>query len=158
MNTTATAAAKVTDVRPASLPVEVPGAEGRVQCRCSTDCKAVTWNLFAQGHDARLVSRLVDAVVNPATAVDLPLAVAMVQRAGGDDRLVSKLVTAVGTAHDRWMKRQEANERKARRAASPRKVTAKVGRWQYQGTVAGGKFSYKTKSGDAKVTTKFSLV
>lgn len=160
-NSTTAPAAKFA-VRPAAFLVEVPGAEGRVYCRCSTDCPAATWNLFAQGHDARLVSRLVDEVVQSRLTRDE--AVALVRKAGGDERLVSKLVQAVAKAHDRWTKRLEAKERKAAAKApkpQPKTVTAKVGRWVYQGTLSadGKTFAYTPKSGGGlKATTKFTLV
>lgn len=144
-------------VRSAAHSVEVPDAEGRVYCRCSTDCTAATWNLFAQGHDARLVSRLADEVVQSRLTLDQ--AVELVRKAGGDERLVAKLVQVVGKAHDKWLKRQEAAERKARKA-QPKvvRVRAKVGRWEYEGTVRDGVFTYKAKTGGNKATRKFTVL
>lgn len=168
MNATAavqTAAATATKfaVRPAQYQVEVPGENGRVYCRCSTTCGAATWNLFAQGHDARLVSRLVDEVVAQRLTKDE--AVALVRKAGGDERLVTKLVQAVATAHDKWLKRQDAAARRAAKrtakaAAQPKVVTAKVGRWTYQGTVStdGLCFTYTDRKGVEHTTAKFNLV
>lgn len=159
MQNTATAARKPFAVRPAAHQVEVPGEGGRVYCRCSTDCGAATWNLFAQGHDARLVSLLVDEVVQSRLTRDE--AVALVRKAGGDERLVAKLAQAVAKAHDRWTKRQEAAARKAAAKAQPKVVTAKVGRWVYQGTLSadGKTFAYTPKTGGGlKATSKFTLV
>lgn len=170
MNATAalqTAAATATKfaVRPAQYQVEVPGENGRVYCRCSTTCGAATWNLFAQGHDARLVSRLVDEVV--ASRLTKDEAVALVRKAGGDERLVAKLVQAVATAHDKWCKRQDAAKRRAAKKAAKGEaelvdtnpvVTAKVGRWTYQGVVTTTGFSYTDRKGAAKLATKFQLV
>lgn len=41
--------------------------------------------------------------------------------------------------------------------ADPQIVTAKVGRWTYEGTVEDGEFTYTAK-GEARTTTKFTLV
>lgn len=41
--------------------------------------------------------------------------------------------------------------------ADPQIVTAKVGRWTYEGTVEGDEFTYTAK-GEARTTTKFTLV
>lgn len=148
--TTATAPSTHYAVRPASESVEVPGAEGRVYCRCSAKCAAATWNLFAQGHDAKLVSSLVAEFV--AGRLNYDEAAALVKRAGGDQRLVVKLAEATAKAHKRQQKTA------ARKNKGAQLVTAKVGRWTYQGQVTAGTFAYKSKAGETRRATKFQLV
>lgn len=154
-NTVATIVRKAAVV-PASVVTDL--GNGKVACRCSTACGATTNHLFSQGHDARLVSRLVDEVVGKRLTLD-EAAVAL-QVAGGNVNLEAKLRRAVANAHERWTKRLEANERKARKAkaAAPAKVTAKVGRWTYEGTVRDEVFTYTDRKGVTKTTRKFTLV
>lgn len=62
-------------------------------CRCSADCEALTNGIFAQGHDARMVSVLVKAVAAGTMTADQ--AEAKVRSVGGTERLVAKTRYAV---------------------------------------------------------------
>ena len=146
-------------------------SEGRVACRCSATCPGATWNIFSQGHDARLVSRLADLVIEQKlTAGQARHAVRL---AGGELELELKLTEVIAKALDRWTKRQEAKARReaakaakqdATVAPKPVTVTAKVGRWTYEGTVSRDKvsgravFTYQNRSGAVKETKVFARI
>lgn len=139
---------------------------GQSKCNCSDTCYSGTRNLFHQGHDARMVSRLVDQVVardGEFANFSLADAVTELKRRGGTANLEIKLRSAVAKAHDRWTKRAEAAARKAAKASAPKAarksvkaakveqpaqpqtvrtegVRGKVGRWTYNG--------FTTQTGD----------
>lgn len=125
-------------------------------CACSATCTSETRSRFAQGHDARMVSLLVKQVV--ATEIDVEVAAQRVVGAGGSAALVNKLHRAVANAEAKADRKQT---KPAQRPVS-RKIRAKVGRWEYEGTLANrqtdGKlaFFYQTKGGATRVTTKFT--
>lgn len=64
------------------------------KCGCSPECAATTKSKFAQGHDARMVKRLVAEVADPANPLTTEEAADQVRKAGGTELLVGKLVAA----------------------------------------------------------------
>lgn len=158
---------------------------GQSKCGCSSNCWSGTRNIFAQGHDARLVSRLVDQLVDANLPGGAPFtldeAVTELRQRGGTPALEIKLRNAAGKAFDRWTKQAESKARReAAKANKPAKgkkakaqaaqaevtapepqvVTAKIGRWTYEGTVQADGFHYTDKKDRAKVAPegKYSLV
>jgi hypothetical protein len=141
-----------------------------------TGCVKVTNNQFAQGHDAKLVSFLVKADVCGDVIWQYgqngSIRETRIESAEAAAKLISpelaaKAARAVLNALDRAAARREpkpkADPKPPREpkvtivdsytpAAEPeveaRKVTGKVGRWQYEGTEGpDGSFFYKTASG-----------
>lgn len=157
---------------------------GQSKCNCSDECYYGTRNIFHQGHDARMVSRLVDQVVarvGDFAQFSLDDAVTELKRRGGTVRLEEKLRSAVAKAHDQWTKREDAKARKATKAAQPKAarksakapaqpqtvrldgVKAKVGRWTYTGTVTkvdgqDPTFTYRNRLGATQTVAKFAVV
>jgi hypothetical protein len=153
-----------------------------VPCKCSTGCPATTRNIFSQGHDARMVSRLVKQVVATegefaGTAYNISDARLELHQRGGTHALQAKLDAAVAKAHDVWLARQDREAARAAKKAAKaggapvvtevasepiveviEVVSAKVGRWTYRGTVTDGEFTYENKKGEAVTTTRFALV
>jgi hypothetical protein len=154
--------------------------DGKQQCSCSDNCSGRTTRFFSQGHDARLVTRLRNAV----TAGDMTTAEAFAEilKRGGTERLQIKLDAAVANARNPRAKKS----RKARKAApietfemdgfqlqTPPTATdparAKVGRWTYEGTLRTHQsaeegaeksdtflvFEFTNKSGELVETLKF---
>lgn len=150
--------------------------DGKTQCSCSDNCSGRTTRFFSQGHDARLVTRLRNAV-----QAGMPLAEAFAEilKRGGTERLQIKLDAAVANAR---------KPRKASRKASAKVTTfevdgfqlqtppvttdrarAKVGRWTYEGTLRTHRsaeegaeksdtflvFEFVSKKGELTETLKF---
>lgn len=129
-----------------------------------TECSRQTNRLFAQGHDAKLVSFLVNGELDGyeirtaqgGVAITFPGAVAAassVSEALG--------VKAAAMLANRKAKAEAKATRQAERAAKktqaanptpePVIVKAKVGRWSVEGTVdAEGRLAYTSKKGEAK--------
>jgi len=65
------------------------------QCGCLTGtgqtCDRTTQKAFAQGHDARMASRLAQAVADPQSELTADQAEALIREAGGSDLLVGKM-------------------------------------------------------------------
>lgn len=121
----------------------------------TTGCTRVTKRIFAQGHDARLKSFLI--------------------KHGAEGREIRHIVNGVATTMSAWQaaqtygfsymvhngilavqKRAERRAAKARASEKWPAVTAKVGRWTYEGHIsADGAFVYTDKSGKARIATKF---
>src|SRR5690606_7681754 len=117
-------------------------------CACSDNCPGLTGRTFAQGHDARLVTRLRNAVRDGSmTATE---AIVEVTRRGGLDGLRFKLERAIDNAA------RPKKPRKGKGKGGKAKVVetmeldgftiraipetteparAKVGRWEYDGTI-----------------------
>jgi hypothetical protein len=133
-------------------------------CRCSAGCPATTTRFFSQGHDARMVSRLIDQVVaTEGEFAQFKLADALkeLHQRGGTDALAHKLRCAVAAAHDTWLKRADAKAARAAKKAQPKQpapVQGKVGRWVYTGHVVDGEFVYTDAKGAQRTATKFTLV
>lgn len=146
----------------------------------TTGCEAGARKLFAQGHDAKLKSFLIRAgaaghevrrddggvasVADAATHANHysfgHLVVAGIERAEAKaaakaDRLVKK-----EQARQESLTRHAAKRTRKIQAelAKPKTVTAKVGRWTYEGTVQNGEFVYADAKGSKKTAAKFQLV
>lgn len=112
------------------------------RCGCSDDCPATTTRLFSQGHDARMVSRLVAAVATGNLSPEVAKKELLTR--GGTDRLAAKLNAALN--RPTRSKRQTVT------------VRAKVGRWEHEGCIEAGEFVYQTKDGQTRRTARFQLV
>lgn len=180
MNANLTAQAETS----APIAIEMDGS-GKTPCNCSDGCPGLTTRFFSQGHDARMVTRLRNAV----TAGEMTIndAFAEVIKRGGTDRLQIKLDAAVANAS----KPRTKKESKGKRAkvintftlgeftlasmplASEPRVVAKVGRWEYRGEILtyqiieDGKvskgdtvlvFEYEDKKGERQQTLTYSKV
>lgn len=122
-------------------------AAGRVVS--TTGCTATTRRTFAPGHDARMKGFLIRAG-REGNLVRTP--------EGGSDQLPAKVADRFGFAH---MVRDGIARKAAKRVAKKQaaKVTAKVGRWFYEGFVTeGGRlFSYTDAKGNSKTAEKFTV-
>lgn len=120
----------------------------------TTGCTGVTKRTFAPGHDARLKGFLIRAG-REGNLVRTP--------EGGSDIVAAKVADRYGFGHmvRDGIARPKA-VRKAKKVAevAPAKVTGKVGRWLYEGTVtAGGKlFTYTDRKGAQLIAEKFTIV
>lgn len=143
--------------------VAIVSQDGTVK---TTGCTATTKRVFAPGHDARLKGFLIRAgiagdMVSVGTDTNrTPEQVADQFGFGymvlegikrGKDALLAKMLGEVTKAP------------RARKVPAPRKVTAKVGRWIYEGEVlAAGDgtpvFRYTDKRGNALDTMKFTQI
>lgn len=145
------------------------------QCRCSDTCPADTWRTFAQGHDARLVSRLRDAVMEH--KMDRDEAYAELSRRAGVNGLHDKLDNAICNAMNRADRQANKGPRvaktpKAEKAAkkvdtievdgfklhanpsaSEPNVERKVGRWTYSGNVTEHRIVGEDKDDTIRVFT-----
>lgn len=145
INLTESETAMTTQQTPATETIiELTG--GKHPCACSDDCASLTGRTFAQGHDARLVTRLRNAVRDGnMTATE---AIVEVTRRGGLDGLRFKLERAIDNAA-RPKKSRKGKGGKAKvvetmdldgftiRAIpeTTEPARAKVGRWEYEGTI-----------------------
>lgn len=122
-----------------------------VQCRRSTT------RTFAPGHDARLKGNLIRAAIAghdvrlPSGELVSPQHIANGfgfgwQVARGLELGLAKIAMKVGKAKVSPV------------PATPKTITAKVGRWFYEGVVAGGEFVYTDKKGATQTTAKFAQV
>jgi len=114
-----------------------------------TGCNAMTKRTFAPGHDARLKGFLIRAG-REGLLITCPW--------GGAEVTAEVAANHFGFAH---MVRDGIARKAAKKVAKPqaKKVTAKVGRWFYEGfvTEGGALFSYTDKQGASKTATKFTL-
>lgn len=117
-----------------------------------TGCTATTRRTFAPGHDARLKGFLIRAG-RAGLLIRTP--------EGGADQVAVRVAERFGFAHmvAEGIARV-AKPRKAAPVAAPRTVTAKVGRWLYEGTVTagGGLFTYTDRKGAQLIAEKFTIV
>ncbi len=117
----------------------------------TTGCTATTKRTFAPGHDARLKGFLIR---NGAEG--------NLVRVGDDVNTSAQAVANQfgfsGMVADGIAKAQaRAIAKKAPKAKAPKKVTAKVGRWFYEGIVEGDEFVYTDKRENVLRATKFTL-
>lgn len=157
--------------------------DGKQQCSCSEGCPGRTTRFFSQGHDARMVTRLRNAVM--AGEMTTAEAFAEVTRRGGTERLQIKLDAAVANARSKPAKKA----RKGKKAKvttfeldgftlhatpiSTRPIVAKVGgRWENEGVLRTHRsgetgatkedtfmvFEYTNKKGELVETTKYKFV
>ena len=135
-------------VKPCTCSLVVAFAEDGTEI--TTGCKATTKRQFAPGHDARLKGFLIRAGRQN-----------MLVRVGEDVNTSAQAV-ADQFGFGYMVREGIARPRKAAKApkvVAPRTVTAKVGRWLYEGTVtAGGKiFTYTDRQGRTLMAEKFAV-
>lgn len=126
------------------------------QCRNFADattgerlvCTATTKRTFAPGHDARLKGHLI-RIGRAGHLVHTP--------EGGTPQFPAVVAERFGFAH--MVRDGIARTPKKAAPKAPAKVTAKVGRWLYEGTVtAGGRlFSYTDRKGNHLIAEKFAV-
>lgn len=118
----------------------------KTPCNCHDDCPQLTGRYFAQGHDARLVTRLRAEVL--ADKLTTQEAFAEILRRGGTERLQIKLDAAVTNARSKPARKAARKGKKAKvttfeldgfQLVTPPRGTeparAKVGRWTYEGVL-----------------------
>lgn len=159
--------------------------DGKSPCNCSEGCPGLTTRFFSQGHDARLVTRLRNAVL--AEKMTSQEAFAEITKRGGTERLQYKLDAAIANAA-----KKAATPKKGRKGGkkakvqtfeldgftlhaipvTTRQVAAKVGRWEYSGTLRTHRsgeegatkedtfmvFEFVNKAGELVETTKYKFV
>lgn len=111
-----------------------------------TGCTATTRRTFAPGHDARLKGFLIRAGRDGLHVREVGLGVA-------HETTAVKFAERFGFAH--MVADGIARQAKPRKAAkvAPKTVTAKVGRWFYEGTMDDrGNFTYTQKNGKTHTT------
>ena len=150
----------------------------RVACTCSiivavtedgktltTNCQASTKRTFAPGHDARLKGFLIRAGIEGHTI-----------RVGADESRTAQQVAdqfgfgymvaeGIRNGAERAFKKtlREVTKAAKKTHETPREVTAKVGRWTYEGVITdspteGPQFTYTSKKGVQTTTTKFTRI
>jgi hypothetical protein len=151
----------------------------RVACTCSvvvaiaetgekltTGCTATTRRTFAPGHDARLKGFLIRAGIAGHTVRvgddDAARDAQAVANQFGFGYMVAEGIRRGAEREFRKTLREVARSAKASHR-TPAKVTAKVGRWTYEGVITdspehGPQFTYTTRQGVQTTTTKFTRV
>ena len=113
-------------------------------------CGGETLRTFAPGHDARLKGFLIRAGRQGQTVKVL-----------GEDEPISPLAAAnrYGFGHMVAEGIARPVRKKAAKKTAPKPVTAKVGRWTYEGFVSedGTMFSYQDKQGNHKIAERFAI-
>jgi hypothetical protein len=98
-------------------------------CNCQTglpvQCTARTRKSFAQGHDARMASRLATAVAEG--AMDAEKAVELIRRAGGSELLIGKMVRSAQLRKNGQGQPKKAKAEKAEKAAEPEAAPTEPG-------------------------------
>lgn len=141
----------------------VKAVKAKVQCACG--CGGETGRVFAQGHDAKMVSQSAKAVTTEAEAATKRAEIA--KQFG--DKLAAKFESAAANVLAKASaKADRATARAAKAAtggskakATAKVVTAKVGRFERTGTVQrDGSFKYADAKGATKTAAKgkYSLV
>lgn len=125
----------------------------------TTGCNAQTVRTFAPGHDAKLKSALIAWAI---LGYEIRKGDATRSAEGwGDDYSFGYMIRGgIVRAEARAARKAEkaiakATKRVERKAKT---VSAKVGRWVYEGTLIDGTFTYLDKKLNAQHTTKFTLV
>lgn len=125
----------------------------------TTCCSRQTARDFAPGHDARLKGHLISWAI-----------LGYEIRVGDTTKSAEGWAASFGFGYmvkagiERSRKRAVLKAAKIAAKGSKKvkdeakTVTAKVGRWVYEGTLVNGTFTYADKSGNAKHTTNFKLV
>lgn len=134
------------------------------QCRNFADattgerltCNAETARNFAPGHDARLKGHLIRIGRAGHLVQDVSFA-----GYGSDPRTAQQMANRYGFAAQVAAGiARVAKAPKAKAAPQPRKVTAKVGRWTYEGTLteSGKWFTYTDAKGKERASTKYTVI
>ncbi|MEU3599536.1 hypothetical protein ABZ714_12540 [Streptomyces sp. NPDC006798] len=127
-----------------------------------TGCTAQTKRLFAPGHDAKLKSALIKwgalgLDIRRTDEGGVATSAEAVKHASAF-KFAHMVAAGIKRAEDKRLAKLAKAEERAAKKAAPKVVTAKVGRWERQGTVEGGVFTYQDAKGATKTTTKFALV
>ncbi|QJD54049.1 hypothetical protein SEA_GALACTICA_102 [Streptomyces phage Galactica] len=142
----ATATTPKTAVKPCTCSLVV-AFDNETEEVYTTGCTATTKRQFAPGHDARLKGFLT--------------------RAGRENRMVrvgDDVNTSAQAVADQfgfgYMVREGIARKTAKKVAKPqaKKVTAKVGRWEYVGEIQGAEFVYTDRKGVERRTAKFTRI
>jgi len=131
----------------------------------TTGCNATTKRTFAPGHDARLKGFLIRAGIAGQDVIvgdDAPRDAQAVANQFGFGYMVAE---GIRKGADREFRRELRELAKSAKKSheTPRKVSAKVGRWVYEGVITdspehGPQFTYTTRKGVQTTTTRFTRV
>ncbi|MBI1376758.1 MAG: hypothetical protein GC157_04645 [Frankiales bacterium] len=140
------------DTDPKTLPasqrgyLDDPTADEAGWTYLQTECTAETRRLFAPGHDARTKGLL-------QTAARLGASVTVLDggMAHSTDPITFATQQLPGMAH-------LVTSNPKGRVTKSSKVTAKVGRWTYEGTITEAGFAYTAKDGSTKIASAYTLV
>lgn len=117
----------------------------------TTSCNAQTARTFAPGHDARLKGNLIRWAV---LGYEIRVGDVTKSAEGWAEGFGFGYMVAAGIKRSADRAAAKA-EKRVRKAVLPAIVTAKVGRWTYEGTVNNGTFRYLDKQDVMRETTKF---
>lgn len=117
----------------------------------TTGCNAQTARTFAPGHDARLKGNLIRWAV---LGYEIRVGDVTKSAEGWAEGFGFGYMVAAGIRRSAERAAAKA-EKRIRKAVLPAIVTAKVGRWTYEGTVNNGTFRYLDKQDVMRETTKF---
>lgn len=131
----------------------------------STGCRATTKRTFAPGHDARLKGFLIRAGIagqDVKVGDDTPRDAQAVADQFGFGYMVAEGIRAGAEREFKKTLREVAKAAK-KTHETPKQVSAKVGRWTYEGVITdspehGPQFTYTTAKGVQTTTTKFTRV
>lgn len=131
----------------------------------STGCTQTTKRIFAPGHDARLKGFLIRAGVegqDVQVGDDTPRSAQQVADQFGFGYMVAEGIKAGAERAFKKTLRDLAKSAKASHQ-TPKQVTAKVGRWTYEGVITdspteGPQFTYTSKKGVQTTTTRFTKI
>lgn len=125
----------------------------------TTGCNAQTARDFAPGHDARLKGHLIRWAV---LGYEIRVGDTTKSAEGWAANFGFGYMVAAGIK--RTQERAAAKTEKLMKKidkkvkAEVKFVTAKVGRWTYEGSLLNGKFTYQNKNSEVVTTDKFKLV
>jgi hypothetical protein len=162
MNATAASTLQViTDTHPCACggyqAVAADGATSR------TGCSAVTKRTFAPGHDARLKGFLIRAgaqglLIRTPVGGDDQAPVKVAERFGFGHMVAKGIAAAKARAFTKALKGAKKAP-KATPAPAATEVAAKVGRWEYEGTLSADhtEFTFTDRKGAEHTVAKFTL-
>ena len=132
----------------------------------TTNCKATTKRTFAPGHNARLKGFLIRAGVEgnlvtfEGSGMNIT-AQAMAESFGFGYMVAAGIALGAKRAFAKMIQDTKKSAKKSHQ--TPKKVSAKVGRWTYEGVISddpmhGPKFTYTNAKGVQTTTTKFTKI
>lgn len=125
----------------------------------TTDCNRQTARDFAPGHDARLKGHLIRWAI---LGYEIRVGDTTKDAVGWASSYGFGYMVSAGirrTQERAAAKTEKVVKRIAKKAeADVKSVTAKVGRWTYEGSLVDGTFTYVDKNKNIKQTTAFKLV
>ena len=124
----------------------------------ATSCDDLTWSKFAPGHDARIAGLLqIAARMGGEASIEEGGLLITASPVG----LATSYLSEALAAKVAYVPKPRTPKAKVTKSVETQTVTAKVGRWEYPGTVdADGEFHYEAKDGSAKTAKvdSFTLV